>query len=78
VKVMTTHDARANFASVLKGVIEGKEEVVILRDGGKAAVIIALDTWNGMLQVVGDRTQADQLMDAIESAENHGAEAEIK
>lgn len=71
-KVMTTRDVRANFASVLNSVVDDQEELVIPRDGGTAVVIVDLDTWNGMketLHVLGGRAQTRRLLDSLDAAD---------
>lgn len=72
-KVMTTKDVRQNFAAALNAVIDDQEELVIPRDGGKAVVIIDLDTWNSLketLHVMGDREQTRRLLNSMEHLEN--------
>lgn len=64
-KVMTTSDARKNFAAALDAVINDQEELVIPRDGGSAVVIVDLNTWNSLketMHVLGSANNTRRLL----------------
>lgn len=71
-QVMQVTELRKQIAKVIDAAIDGGEETIISRPGGKAAIIVALDEWNEMketLFLLSSRANARHLLDSLDSVE---------
>ncbi|QRV01941.1 type II toxin-antitoxin system prevent-host-death family antitoxin [Arcanobacterium phocisimile] len=71
-KTMSYSESRANYADVLKSVVEDREEVIITRKGHDSAVIVSLDDYNSLREtayLMRSPRNARRLFDAVDRLE---------